>query len=170
MERRLHDRCVPLGLSDGDVHMMCVDNFCAISESELSARAARDAVWELALKKGLYVHEELCGQDSEFLGLDVRRSAGKVPLTQKRYWRLHQALKRLLQVGRCSSKCSQKIIGVASWSMLLHRPLRSVFCAVYSFAEGGAAKVRNIWPCVKRELGILQALLPFCRKDLRLAK
>ena len=87
-------------------------------------------------------------------------------LTQKRYWRLHQALKRLLQVGRCSAECLQKIIGVASWSMLLHRPLLGVFCAVYSFAEGGAAKVRNVWPSLKRELGILQALLPFCRKDL----
>ena len=94
-------------------------------------------------------------------------NAGKVQLTQKRSWRLHQGL---LQVGRCSSKCLVKIIGVASWLMLLHRPLLGIFCAVYRFAECGAAKVRSIWPSVKRELGILQALLPFCCKDLRLAK
>ena len=92
---------------------------------------------------------------------------GFIQLTQKRYWRLHQAIKRLLQVGRISAKGMQKVVGVASWSMLLNRPLLSIFSAVYSFAQDGDLRISSLWPSVKRELGILQALLPFCRKDLR---
>ena len=74
--RRLHDRCLPLNLDEGDAHMVYVDNFCAISSTLESAVRARDAVWDLALEKGLYVHETFEGGDFEFLGLRFRGDAG----------------------------------------------------------------------------------------------
>ena len=160
---RLHDRCEPVDLEKQDAHVVYVDNCCAISSCPKRAVQMRDAVWRLASQKGLFVHETFEGSSFEFLGLDFCGDMGFIQLTQKRYWRLHQAIKRLLQVGRISAKGMQKAVGVASWSMLLNRPLLSIFSAVYSFAQDGDLRISSLWPSVKRELGILQALLPFCR-------
>ena len=58
---RLHDRCEPVDLEKQDAHVVYVDNFCAISSCPKRAVQMRDAVWRLALQKGLFVHETFEG-------------------------------------------------------------------------------------------------------------
>ena len=59
----------------------------------------------------------------------------------------------------------QRVIGSATWGMLLNRPLLSVLCAVYAFQN--TESVRELWRSKRRELMVLLGLLPFCRRDLR---
>ena len=147
---RLHDRCDPVRLDAQPAHVVYVDNFCAFSKDRAQAESGQDRVRREAERRGLVVHETFCDSEFELLGLLYDGIRGQVRLTQKRVWRLLQGLRGLLRSGRCSGKSMQRVVGTATWGMLLNRPLLSILSSVYPFSmkEG----VRGLWRSTRREL------------------
>lgn len=70
----------------------------------------------------------------------------------KRLWRVHHAIKALLNRGRCSGKALEVVIGHCTFLGLICRPGLSCFHAVYGFIKRFYDEVATMWETVVKEL------------------
>eukprot|EP00971_Amphidinium_carterae_P082942 1640877-Amphidinium_carterae.1 len=76
-------------------------------------------------------------------------------------------LQTVLQRGRLRGKDLEKIVGHATFVHLVHRPALSLLSAVYPFITKNYHVKQPLWPSVRRELSLLEAVLPLLWADLR---
>lgn len=99
-------------------------------------------------------------QEAKVLGLVVNGRRGRLELPAEKCTQLILATQSLLSIGECSGHTLSKVIGHWTWFALVRRPALSVFNAAYQFTVSAGARVRRLWPSVRRELMVICDLAP----------
>ena len=94
------------------------------------------------------------------LGLEVQVRKGRVGPAAKDLKELIGATEDLLAKGYASGLEMSKIVGKWSWVMLLSRFGFSIFSSVYTFMQKVGENGGELWPSVRKELGIACGVAP----------
>jgi hypothetical protein len=140
-ERRIMDKHVVPAMCTEEpvVHLEYVDNFAAFDTAPERVQVAVEQARRALEKHGLPVHEEeLCTPVTELLGWLVDGRQGRLAPTQKRVWRLRQAIAEVLTRKRCSGQQMQKLLGHCTFVGLVRRESLSCFNEVYRWIESGS--------------------------------
>ena len=184
--RLLHGMSTPFFtvLGTAVLHYQYIDDFGGIVLLDLGAaattEAAREAVSALlaeckrALNAwGLTVHKEHVGQELECLGVQTSRpQADSEQLvlrpTWTRYVMLEKGTRRIVNLGYCTVKGMERLVGHWIGTMLIARLSLSVFHAIYDWlrVHKGSTLFHRIWESVRGELAAACALLPLIRSVL----
>eukprot|EP00971_Amphidinium_carterae_P341870 6480919-Amphidinium_carterae.2 len=168
LERRLYDRSGRGLLGEEPAHLVYVDNYAVMGTNIDRVRSMAASVYKHLTGAGLLVHEvEGPSADVECLGWRIDGKAGTVSPTRKRVWKLKLVLKTVLQRGRLRGKDLERIVGHATFMLLVQRSSLSLLSAVYPFISKHYHVEQVLWPSVRRELGLLEALLPLLWVDMR---
>eukprot|EP00971_Amphidinium_carterae_P343868 6483901-Amphidinium_carterae.1 len=115
-------------------HLVYVDNYAVMGTDCEKVRTMASAVYEHLTGAGLQVHEvEGPGTQVECLGWQIDGKNGVVAPTRRRLWKLKLVLQTVLQRGRLRGKDLEKIVGHATFVLLVHRPALALLSAVYPF-------------------------------------
>ncbi len=118
----------------------------------------------------LPVSETKCYVEQETfvaLGTEVNGKTGEVGTPLQKRLNIAVLICRLLQLGKCSKKCMQKLLGLINYPFMHRREcmacLRLVFRWLYTFESG----TRRITPEVQDELCAAMLLLPVASSNIR---
>lgn len=121
-----------------------------------SKQLVDDAMTELQHSfnsRGLELHgSEVTENYVEALGCVLEGKRMLSRCNPKRLWRVHHAIKALLNRGRCSGKALEVVIGHCTFLGLICRPGLSCFHAVYGFIKRFYDEVATMWETVVKEL------------------
>eukprot|EP00435_Cladocopium_sp_Y103_P042465 s504_g11.t1 len=157
--RLANDRGGPIvlhvgGNCAGDAHFyVYVDNLGVISTSKQLVDDAMTELQHSFNSRGLELHgSEVTENYVEALGCVLEGKRMLSRCNPKRLWRVHHAIKALLNRGRCSGKALEVVIGHCTFLGLICRPSLSCFHAVYGFIKRFYDEVATMWETVRKEL------------------
>eukprot|EP00971_Amphidinium_carterae_P349654 6491135-Amphidinium_carterae.1 len=168
LSARLYDRSGRGVMDDEPAHLVYVDNYAVMGTDLEKVRTMAANVYTHLTCAGLLVHEvEGPSTHVECLGWEIDGKGGVVSPTRKRVWKLKLVLQTVLQKGILRGRDLEKIVGHATFVLLLQRPALSILSAVYAFITKNYHVEQVLWASVRRELTLLEALLPLLWVDLR---
>merc|ERR1712194_106201 len=148
-ENLVHDRSRPAVFDSADClrYFVYVDNVGVLSGRKGEAKAVLDNICEAMEDRNLTMHEKECGSGSqEILGVVVDGQAKEATPTAKRRWRLDRGIRWILRRKTVSGKQLEKLLGHATFLVLLGRDLRCTFKASYAFVEASGDRFTRLWP------------------------
>jgi len=115
---------------------------------------------------GLVVHEEEFAEDNVLvLGWEICKPAEFRP-ARKRIWRVRVGIRELLRRGWASGKMLERLVGQLCFIALGKREIYSVLGSVFAFISKNYSCCSRIWPSVRRELMLFDALSPLLVTNL----
>ncbi len=150
--QRLTDRGPPAVVAAADStpgarsHYLYVDNMGVLGARRM---AVEDSLAETAAAfddDGLATHEaEVTALDAIAVGVNVNLLKHRVSLSQKRYWRVRQALRFALRCRRLPGHIWEVLIGHATYCGLVERGSLSAFHAIYAFIHKQYYTAASLW-------------------------
>lgn len=141
-----------------------IDDGYGFSTSLEEANRAFFNICEALAQAGLSVKETKCVRPSKadltVLGLEVKARRGRVGPAAKDLKELIGATEEMLARGCASGLEMSRIVGKWSWVMLLSRFGFSIFSSVYTFMQKVGESGGDLWPSVRKELGIVCGVAP----------
>lgn len=166
-ERRLCDGQEPAAITDRP-HLQYVDNFAVLGEKREEVEADLTKVCDELRRRGLALHtEEVTVGETKLLGWVLSGEDCSLQPEGRRVWRLRFAIRWALRVGEISGRDLERLIGHAVFVALCRRESLAILGSVYAFvAAEPSERPRRLWCSVRRELDMLDALLPFLWQPL----
>ena len=147
-------------------HTVYVDNLAVFSSDLSAVDASTREMREDFSGSGLKIHESRVMEGGgELLGIVCDGRRLRTTLTEKRLWRLRQALAAVLRRGRASGEMMDVVLGHCTFCSLVVRVSMSVFHAVYAFRNMAMGKHLRLWKAVDLELRAFRALLVVIGSD-----
>ena len=169
--RLFSDRSEPVVIKSGrseaqpSHHFVYVDNLGILSTACALNHAFSQVTkvfydHHLNLRPGEVKHEAV-----DTLGCRVDGVKHVTTLKPSRAHKVRQALRGLLQRGKCSGRLLENIVGHLTYSFLMARPLLSIFDRVYKFIKRHYDAKAVLWSSVRDELIAALGGIIFCQAD-----
>ncbi|CAE7388043.1 unnamed protein product [Symbiodinium sp. CCMP2592] len=146
-------------------HYVCVDNLGLVSPHEAVVRSGLDELDREFAGRGLLLHPGEVGTEVTALGVDLDGTKLCAKITSKRFHRVRQAIRGILQRKRVSGKVLEIVVGHATFCAMLCRPLLSIFNTVYKYIRSCYFKPEFLWGTVRQELQAFVGGMLFLRAD-----
>lgn len=149
-------------------HLQYVDNFAVLGEKREEVDADLAKVCDELRRRGLALHkEEVTEGETRLLGWVLSGEECALRSEGRRVWRLRFAIHWALRVGEISGRDLERLIGHAVFMALCRRKSLAILGSVYSFVAAEPTEwPRRLWCSVRRELDMLDALLPLLWQPL----
>ena len=137
-----------------------VDNFGVLGFEADRVHDAFRGLCDKFEENRLVVHEKVEHSSSvcEILGVSLDIGQFCTSVTNRRYWRVYDALGYILRVGKCSGEVLEVLIGHCTYCSLVNRKLMSIFSACYAFMRSSYAVCVPLWKSVVMNLKFLEVL------------
>ena len=170
--RLFSDRSEPVVIKSGHSeaqpshHFVYVDNLGILSTDACALNHSLSQVTKVFYDHRLDLHPgEVKHEAVDTLGCRVDGVKHVTTLKPSRAHKVRQALRGLLQRGKCSGRLLENIIGHLTYSFLMARPMLSIFDRVYKFIKRHYDAKAVLWPSVRDELTAALGGIIFCQAD-----
>ena len=143
-------------------HGVYIDDTCVLTpdlaDGEKGMQEYQRHMESIGLPHKVSKFVQLTTDPVEVLGMEVSRDrhAPSVPKLEA----LCRKTMALVQVGSCTGRQMEELLGEWTWPIMVRRPLLAVFSAVYVFSRKAGPSCLQLWPSVRRELRMIVALVP----------